>query len=108
MGHAYALTGPSRAGRWVAFAIERSVLIDFDEGSTLETQNAVTRFARMKTLKYVLRHPFKGTRNLLALRGARSLVTKKGAAVTAAVATAAAVPFAVLRARGKKKAADDA
>ncbi|MDZ7778514.1 MAG: hypothetical protein U5R14_01070 [Gemmatimonadota bacterium] len=84
------------------------MLLTFDEGSTVEkqnadkkqdagkNQNAVKRFARIKTLKYLLRHPFTGTRNLLALRGARSLVTRKSAAVTAAVAaTAVAVPLAL-------------
>jgi hypothetical protein len=54
------------------------------------------RLGRSMALKYLVRHPLKGTRNLLALRGAKSLVTKKGAAMTAAVATTAvAVPVAM-------------
>ncbi|MEX2467329.1 MAG: hypothetical protein WD995_10495 [Gemmatimonadota bacterium] len=58
--------------------------------------NKVSAFIRSKTLRYVLRHPLDGTRNLLALRGAKSLVTKKSAAVTAVVAaTAIAVPMAM-------------
>lgn len=45
---------------------------------------------------YLLRHPIKGSRNLLMLRGARSLLRTRGAAVTAAAAaTAVAVPVAV-------------
>ena len=53
-------------------------------------------FLRWKILKYVLRHPINGPRNLLALKGAKSMVTRKRAAVTAAVATTAvAVPLAV-------------
>ncbi|HSM05014.1 MAG TPA: hypothetical protein VK858_10320 [Longimicrobiales bacterium] len=44
---------------------------------------------------YILRHPIRGTRNLLMLRGARSLLWTRGAALTAAAAaTAVAVPMA--------------
>jgi len=44
---------------------------------------------------YVLRHPIKGTRNLLMLRGAKSMLQTRGAALTAAAAaTAIAVPVA--------------
>lgn len=48
-------------------------------------------------LTYVLRHPINGPRNLLALRGAKSLLKTRGAAVTAAAlaTTAVAVPLAV-------------
>ena len=48
-------------------------------------------------LTYLLRHPIKGPKNLLALRGAKSILKTRGAAVTAAaVATAAvATPLAV-------------
>lgn len=48
-------------------------------------------------LTYLLRHPIKGPKNLLALRGAKSILKSRGAAVTAAaVATAAvATPLAV-------------
>lgn len=58
-------------------------------------------FAGWKTMKYMLRHPIKGPRNLLALKGAKSMVTRRRAAVTAAVATTAvAVPMAVRAMRG--------
>lgn len=48
-------------------------------------------------LTYLLRHPLKGPKNLLALRGAKSILKTRGAAVAAAaVATAAvATPLAV-------------
>jgi hypothetical protein len=53
-------------------------------------------FAGWKAMKYMLRHPIKGPRNLLALKGAKSLFTRRSAAVMAAVATTAvAVPIAV-------------
>ncbi|UCC26702.1 MAG: hypothetical protein JSU98_06245 [Gemmatimonadales bacterium] len=49
-------------------------------------------------LTYLLRHPIRGPRNLLALRGAKSLLKTRGAAVTgAALATAAvALPLAAV------------
>lgn len=66
------------------------------EGSTLKKTTAFKGFAGWKTMKYLLRHPINGTRNLLALKGAKSMITPKRAAVTAAVATTAvAVPIAV-------------
>ena len=40
---------------------------------------------------YLMRHPLKGTRNLLMLRGARSLLGTRKAAVTAAAAVAVPV-----------------
>jgi hypothetical protein len=40
---------------------------------------------------YLLRHPVKGTRNLLMLRGARSLLGTRKAAATAAAAVAVPV-----------------
>lgn len=40
---------------------------------------------------YLLRHPLKGTRNLLMLRGARSLLGTRKAAATAAAAIAVPV-----------------
>ena len=40
---------------------------------------------------YLMRHPLKGTRNLLMLRGARSLLGRRKAAVTAAAAVAVPV-----------------
>ncbi len=52
---------------------------------------------------YLAKHPVKGPKNLLALRGARSMLKTKGAAVTAGiVAGAAAIPMAIL-ARKKMK-----
>lgn len=62
-------------------------------------------FAGWKTMKYMLRHPIKGPRNLLALKGAKSMFTRKRAAVTAAVATTAvAVPIAVRAMRNSEDA----
>lgn len=60
----------------------------------------MAKFAAMvkaPRLTYLLRHPIKGPRNLLALRGAKSLLKTRGAAVTAAAVatTAVAVPLAV-------------
>jgi hypothetical protein len=59
----------------------------------------------MKATKYLLRHPVRGTRNLLALRGLMSLVmTKRAAAVAVAAATTAvAVPLAVRAARNSER-----
>jgi len=56
-------------------------------------------------LTYVLRHPIKGPRNLLALRGAKSLLRTRGAAVTAAAAatTALALPLAMRFFRGNAR-----
>lgn len=69
---------------------------DSKKGSTLKKKTAFKGFAGWKTMKYLLRHPVNGTRNLLALKGAKSMITPKRAAVTAAVATTAvAVPLAV-------------
>ncbi len=62
----------------------------------------VGRMARLVgTLKapkitHVLRHPIKGPKNLLALRGAKSLLKTRGAAMTAAaVTTMVAAPLAI-------------
>lgn len=54
--------------------------------------------AKAPRLTYLLRHPLKGPRNLLALRGAKSLLKTRGAALTAAAVatTAVAVPLAVM------------
>lgn len=53
-------------------------------------------FVKAPKLTHVLRHPIKGPRNLLALRGAKSLLKTRGAALTAAAATTAlALPLAV-------------
>jgi hypothetical protein len=62
----------------------------------LKKTTALKGFVSWKTVKYLLRHPLSGTRNLLALKGAKSIATSRGAAITAAVATTAvAVPLAV-------------
>jgi hypothetical protein len=53
---------------------------------------------------YLIKHPIKGPKNLLALRGAKAMLNTKRAAMTAAgvVAGAAAIPMAIL-ARKKMK-----
>lgn len=49
---------------------------------------------------YLIKHPIKGPKNLLALRGARSLARTRGAAIAAGVAAgAAAIPLALLARR---------
>lgn len=51
-------------------------------------------YLRAPRATYLLRHPLTGTRNLLALKGAKSLLRSRGAVVTAAVATGVvAVPL---------------
>lgn len=46
---------------------------------------------------YLLKHPVKGPKNLLALRGAKSLMKTRGAAIAAGVAAgAAALPLALM------------
>lgn len=52
-------------------------------------------------LTYLLRHPVKGPRNLLALRGAKSLMKSRGGVFAAAAmaTTAVAAPLAVLARR---------
>jgi hypothetical protein len=66
---------------------------------------ALKAVAGMKVTKYLLRHPVRGTRNLLALRGLRSLVMTKRAAVVAVAAatTAVAVPLAVRASRNSER-----
>jgi hypothetical protein len=54
----------------------------------LATAAAVVKAPRAT---YLLRHPLKGTRNLLMLRGARSLLGTRKAALTAAAAVAVPV-----------------
>ena len=65
---------------------------------------ALKAVAGMKVMKYLLRHPVRGTRNLLALRGLRSILpSKRVAVVTAAAATTAvAVPLAVRAAKNSR------
>lgn len=65
-----------------------------------KTFGRIARYAAMvkaPRLTYVLRHPINGPRNLLALRGAKSLLKTRGAMVTAAAlaTTAVAVPLAM-------------
>lgn len=60
--------------------------------------------AKGPKLSPMVRHPIRRARNRLALRGARSLLKTRGAAVTAAVATAAlALPFAVMAVRNSTR-----
>jgi hypothetical protein len=65
---------------------------------------AIRLWAGLEGGKYLLRHPWKGTRNLLALRGMKSIFwTKRAAVVTAATAaTAVAVPLAIRAARNSE------
>jgi len=51
---------------------------------------------------YLLRHPIKGPKNLLALRGAKSLMKTRAAKVTATAvaATAVAAPLAAKALKG--------
>ncbi len=48
-------------------------------------------FMKAPKATYVLRHPIRGTRNLLLLRGAKSVLRTRGAALTAAAAASAVV-----------------
>lgn len=50
---------------------------------------------------YLVKHPIKGPKNLLALRGARSLLKTRGATIAAAglAVGAAAIPLAIRRRR---------
>lgn len=53
---------------------------------------------------YLVRHPVKGPKNLLALRGAKSLLKTKGAAIAAGVvAGAAAIPLVLMANRKLKR-----
>ena len=66
---------------------------------------AVRTFTGLKMAKYLIRNPVRGTKNLLALQGLRSLVMTKRAAVVAAAAvtTAVAVPLALRAARNSER-----
>jgi hypothetical protein len=58
-------------------------------------------YAKAPKATYLVKHPVEGTRNLLALRGARSLLKGRAGAIAAGVAaSAAAVPLAIFM--GKK------
>ena len=73
---------------------------------TLSRVMKLVGWVKAPKVAYLLRHPIKGPKNLLALRGAKSLLkTRKAkaaaAAATAAVATTAvAVPMAVKALKG--------
>jgi len=54
-------------------------------------------------LTYFLRHPLKGPRNLLALRGAKSLLKTNSTAITAAAVAATAVVAAPLTVKALRK-----
>lgn len=59
-------------------------------------------YAKAPKTTYLLKHPIKGPKNLLALRGARSLLQDKGATIAAAAGLAvgaAAIPVAMRRRR---------
>lgn len=56
---------------------------------TMKILAATVAAVKAPKATYLLRHPLKGTRNLLMLRGARSILGTRKAAVTAA---AVAVP----------------
>jgi hypothetical protein len=63
---------------------------------TLGRVAMLVAFVKAPKATYLLRHPLRGPRNLLALRGAKSLLKSRGMAVTAAAATTAvAIPLAV-------------
>jgi hypothetical protein len=66
---------------------------------------ALKTFAGVKVANYLFRHPLRGTRNLLALQGARSLVmTKRVAYATAiGVTTAVAIPLVIRAVKGYGK-----
>jgi hypothetical protein len=58
-------------------------------------------YAKAPKATYLVKHPVEGTKNLLALRGARSLLKGRAGAIAAGVAaSAAAVPLAIIM--GKK------
>ena len=60
-------------------------------------------YAKAPKTTYLLKHPIKGPKNLLALRGARSLLRTRGAAIAATglAVGAATIPLA-LRIRKKR------
>ena len=62
-------------------------------------------YAKAPKTTYLLKHPIKGPKNLLALRGARSLLEGKGAAIAGAglAIGAAAIPLALRIKRRKAR-----
>lgn len=54
---------------------------------------AVLAYVKAPKLTYLIRHPLRGTRNLLALRGAKSLLTSRPAVTTAVAAGVVAAPL---------------
>ena len=71
---------------------------------TLGWMAKVAGMVKAPKLTYFLRHPIKGPKNLLALRGAKSLMKTKGAAFTAAAVatTAVATPLVMAFKRNRK------
>lgn len=57
----------------------------------LKTLALTAAMVKAPKATYLLRHPLKGTRNFLMLRGAKSLLGTRKAAVTAAAAVAVPV-----------------
>ena len=70
---------------------------------TLGRTARIAAMLKAPKLTHLVRHPIKGTKDLLALRGAKSLMDTRGVKMTAAaVATAAmAVPLAVKALRNR-------
>lgn len=59
--------------------------------NVMKTLAVATAAVKAPKATYLLRHPVKGTRNLLMLRGARSLLGTRKAAVAAAAVVAVPV-----------------
>ena len=52
---------------------------------TLGRMAMLVAYVKAPKVTYLMRHPLRGTRNLLAIRGAKSLLKSRGAAVPLAV-----------------------
>jgi hypothetical protein len=75
------------------------------EKKTVGRMAVLLAYVKAPKVTYLVRHPLRGARNLLAIRGAKSLLKSRGVVVTAAVATTAvAVPLAVLALRESPEA----
>lgn len=67
----------------------------------LKTVTKLFGYVKAPKTTYLLNNPKKGPKNLLALRGAKSLARTKGAAIAAGVAAGAAAIPLVLMAKDK-------